>query len=137
MNRLVCTRRDGTEETFAFTFSEIPLSDPIKWQFNVTTEVPQSDGAFFELTVEEIDDRTVRIVMMNNYKKPAYLAKGIPDALIPAVRQALKRVGVESSPSNHPDGGIFRTKDATKVWKRLEAKGVAAFDSDRDIYRLV
>jgi hypothetical protein len=49
---------------------------------------------FFELSVCEVDEKIVRVVMMHHHNEEAYVAKGIPDALIPEIARVLdSRVG--------------------------------------------
>jgi hypothetical protein len=43
---------------------------------------------------------------------------------------------IESSPPEGQEGGVFRSPHAEKMWKRLEAKGLAEYVSERHVYRL-
>lgn len=106
-----------------------------KVTFIVTNIPPLPTGDFFQLTVEHINAVHVRIVMLNHYFVPAYVSKGIPDALLPIASQVLGKT-VQSSPTSGA-GAVYRTPAATKMWKRLEAKGMATYDPQTDIYTLI
>ena len=97
---------------------------------------PPADGEFFEMTVAEVDENTVRIVMACNKNRPEYSAKGIPDALLPVISKKLGR-RVVSSPSAGGSSDVYRTNDATKYWERLRAAGGATYDEQSDIYTLL
>jgi len=133
MHTLTCKGRDGIARTFSYTYKLDPLSEV--WTFRVHTTPPLSSGEFFELAVSEIEPGTVRVVMANHYGVPEYTAMGIPEALLPVVKQVLQMEVESSPPAGH--GNVYRTAAATSYWKRLETTGGAVHDSLRDVYRVV
>ncbi|VVD69334.1 hypothetical protein PMO31116_00518 [Pandoraea morbifera] len=102
--------------------------------FRVTANPPLASGAFFDLEVEHLTVSLVRIVMINSYLEPAYIRKGVADALLPIVSRDLG-VTVQSSPTLGT-GGVYRTPHATAMWQRLVAKGMATYDPQTDIFTL-
>jgi hypothetical protein len=133
MPSLSCTGRDGVARTFEYTPSRNVGGG---FTFVVRTIPPPSSGDFFELTLEEVDATTVRVVMANHYSRPEYAAMGIPEALLPEVKRALGRE-VESSPAAGATLNVRRSPEATKYWKRLVAMGGAVYDRQRDVYAVV
>ena len=103
-----------------------------KWSYRVRTIPEHVNGEFFEMSVEQINDSTVRITMANHFNVPEYVAKGIPDSLIPEIKKRLGK-SVESSPKQGVSG-TYRTAEATTYWERLYKNKVAAYDKDRDVY---
>ena len=133
MATLACTGRDNVVRTFEFRYGQEPLSG--EWSFKVTTIPPPPHSKFFEMTLAPIGAQTLRVVMLNHFKFPPYVAMGIPEALLSAAK-ALLGQDIESSPSSGTQGGIYRTPDATKVWERLRQRGLATYDASRDVYTL-
>jgi hypothetical protein len=133
MHTLTCKGRDGIVRTFSYACTPPGLDST--WTYRVQTIPPVASGEFFELSVSEIEAGTVRVVATNNYRVPEYTAMGIPEALLPVVKQELQ-MEVESSPKAG-SGDVYRTNAATNYWRRLEALGRAAYDSERDVYRIV
>jgi hypothetical protein len=74
--------------------------------------------------------------MLAHHDNPAYVAMGIPDALIPVVAEVLHKT-VVSSPTTADDTGVYRTEAATKVWERLVGKGLASYDIEADVYKYI
>ena len=132
MPPLLCTGRDEVERTFDYSVEKDQFEEP--WHFRVQTVPPQPDGEAFDLSVTTLDDATVRQGMLAHHDNPAYVAMGIPDALIPVVSAVLAKK-VVSSPTTADDTGVYRTEAATKVWDRLVGKGVANYDPDADVYQ--
>lgn len=130
---LVCIDKAGNAKTFEYWFSEDALRS--EWQFFVAETSPRTTDQPFELAVKEIDDATVRVVMISNHGRPCYASKGIPDALLATVKVELQRA-VQSSPAAG-GGNVFRTPAATKVWERLVGKGLATYDDATDIFTLL
>ncbi|MEZ6142297.1 MAG: hypothetical protein R3B84_17190 [Zavarzinella sp.] len=87
------------------------------------------------MAVSAVDETTVRVVAMAHHNKPVYIAKGIPEALLPVVKATLVK-DVVSSPTAG-EAGVWRTQAATKVWKRLLTSGRAIYDAPTDVYKLV
>lgn len=129
-----CTGRDGEQTTFQCDGEQDQI-DKKKWHFRAYTPPPPEPMEWFDLTVEEINDTTVRQVMINNHTNPAYVAKGIPEELMSKVQKLLEK-DVESSPTISETGADWRTPDATKMWDRLCKKDMATYDEETDTYRL-
>lgn len=132
MKTIQCTGRDEIVRTFSVDESYQSLNG--KWTYRVQTIPPLADNAAFELRVEEIDSQTVRVVAAFHDGRTEYAAMGIPDALLPVIKDKLQK-NVESSPPQ--DGRDYRTCAATKYWKRLLIAGKATHDEAEDVYRLV
>ena len=126
-----CVDKHGNRQDFEYEI--LPNGNEVT--FRVTNIPPLPTGDFFDLRVEHVDATYVRIVMLNHYYVPAYASKGIPDALLPIAAQMLGKT-VQSSPTTG-EGAVFRTDAATKVWKRLQANGMATYDPQTDIYTLL
>ncbi|MGX0136290.1 hypothetical protein [Cupriavidus metallidurans] len=126
-----CVDKHGNQRGFEYKI----VRNGNEVTFRVTNIPPLPTGDFFDLKVEHIDATHVRIVMLHHYYVPAYAGKGIPDALLPIVSQELGKT-VQSSPTSGA-GAVYRTEAATSMWKRLEAKGMATYDQQMDIYTLL
>lgn len=125
-----CVDKHGNQRGFEYTI----VLNGNEVTFRVTNIPPLPTGEFFDLKVEHIDAAHVRIVMLHHHYEPAYVGKGIPDALLPIASRELGKA-VQSSPTSSA-GAIYRTDAATRMWKRLEAKGMATYDSQTDVYTL-
>ena len=77
-----------------------------------------------------------RVIMMNNNGFAPVKAKGIPDALIPVIRQVVGR-SVQSSPRAGSSLDVRRVPPADKVWERLVAANLARYDEAADVYHLL
>lgn len=122
-----CTDRNGITRKFSYEYDYYKLED--QWHFRVHTIPPLKSLEFFELVVKPISPDTVQVVVIRHNYIPEYMAKGIPDALLPEVREVLcKRI--VSSPGKK-QGNRFRTVDAEKYWKRFYSKGLATYDDER------
>ncbi len=132
MGKLTCTGGDGIIRTFDYTVT--PNSQNSEWTYRVRSNPPPESDECFELTVRLLSGSEVRVVAMYNNREPAYIAKGIPDAILPLIAFDLKK-SVCSSPSNG-GGNTFRTAAATKVWDRLVNKGLATYSVGEDVYRI-
>ena len=134
-NKLSCVGADGGNYEFLWRVTKDRFEE--KWIFRVETDANMNTGKCFELTVVagNNDPDTVCIVMMHHYDQDEYRAKGIPDALIPVIKQELG-LSVESSPRRGATTDVYRTDAATAVWDRLVRKGLASYAADRDVYVL-
>jgi hypothetical protein len=128
---LSCTGRNGQTRTYQYTFTQ-GLSAAPEWDFRVWSIPPPASGEFFSFSVRELDAQTVRVIAMAHNNEPAYIAMGIPEAIILEAAAVLHR-RVTSSPTAG-GAGIWRTPEATKVWERLRAAGRATYNSATDIY---
>jgi len=90
---------------------------------------------FYEAAVAESSDCAVKVTMLINYGYEEYTGKGISEALIPEIGRALGRQ-VTSSSNRFPNTNEYRSDAATKVWQKLEVKGMARYDRDEDRYYL-
>lgn len=133
MALLSCIGRDGVSRAFDYTHST-NISGELT--FRARTIPPPSSGDFFELTLEEVNPSTVRVVMANHFSRIEYAAMGIPEALLPEVKRVLGRE-VESSPSSGATANIRRSPEATKYWDRLVLLGGAMYDASRDVYSVL
>ncbi|GAB2597873.1 hypothetical protein GCM10026986_26490 [Nitrincola alkalisediminis] len=130
MYTLDCTDKFGTQRTFTYNSDEDTLRH--ETTYTVYSDPMPPSNEFFQLTVKEVGGE-LQIIAMYHNREPAYIAKGIPEALIvDIVRNTGKTV--RSSPvQGNP--GEFRTCDATKVWDRLVSKGQATYSQNEDVYR--
>lgn len=133
MALISCIGRDGTKRTFDYSDSR---NFGGGFTFRVYTIPPPANSDFFELTLEEVNSTTARVVMANHFSRPEYAAMGIPEALLPEVKRTLG-MDVESSPSNGPTPDVRRSPEATKYWERLVAVGGAIYDPGRDVYSVI
>lgn len=133
MPTFTCTGRDAITRTFEYRFSTDLQG---LRTFRVTARPVPEDGAFFELAVSELDATTVRVVMAHHFNRPEYAGMGIPEALLPIVKQQLGMV-VESSPAQGTGDNVYRQPNATKYWERLRAVGGATYDAARDVYSVI
>lgn len=132
MPALSCVDRNGVVRLFDYDCRQVPLSNELT--IRVITRPPLESGDFFEMRLAPIDCATLRVVMLNHFDVRPYVAAGIPDALLPAVKLLLGK-NIESSPSHGDHAGVYRTPNADKVWERLRNAGQATLDAD-GIYRL-
>jgi hypothetical protein len=123
MSGFLCTGRDGVIRPFRYIYSE-ELNGT--YTFLVYSIPPHPQGDFLQATFTPIDPQTVRQTEMHAPPGPTYRARGIPDSLLPIAAAKLGRT-IVSSPSFQAGGGVFRMPDATKVWDRLVARGIATY----------
>lgn len=127
---LECTDKFQTQRTFTCKSDEDTLRN--ETTYTVYSEPMPPSNEFFQLTVKEVEGE-LQIIAMYHNGEPAYIAKGIPDALIVDIARNTGKT-VRSSPAlGRP--GEFRTCDATKVWERLVSKGQATYSQNEDVYR--
>ena len=132
MSHFLCIGRDGVIRAFRYIYEE-ELDGT--HSFMVYSVPPPADGSAFEAAFCAIDADTVRQTVIVHHGHPNYRAMGIPDSLLPIVAAKLGKT-VVSSPSVAPGGGVFRTVNATTMWNRLIARGIASYDQATDIYTL-
>jgi hypothetical protein len=133
MPNFLCTGRDGVIRAFRYVY-DLDLDG--NHNFLVYSIPPPANGAAYEAAFAPLDAQTVRQIAMHHHGHANYSEKGIPDALLPIVAAKLG-LTVVSSPSFQAGGGVFRTPDATKVWNRLVARGIAMFDQATDVFTLL
>lgn len=137
MPAIQCTDASGQVRTFNWTY--IPDQTEPQHSFRVETIPPLASGDVFELTFTDLDPVTVRqtwIGVSHPMADQSYRAKGIPDAMLPVIKQQLAR-DVQSSPAQAVGTGIYRTVEVEKMWQRLVAKNLAVYDQNLGVYRVV
>lgn len=133
MAQIVCTGRDGVQRSFMY-WHEYDASLQV-WDFYVSTDPLPTSGEVFNLTVQRLNDSTARSVMMRHHGEPAYVEKGIPEALLLEIKTVLG-LTIESSPRCEAPG-VYRNDHATKVWDRLLKQNLAQYDQSRTVYTLL
>jgi hypothetical protein len=135
---LSCVDRFGLLAQFDVECRAFPgeASAGPSWEFKVRPAGAPSAHDYFLLVVELVSSRAGRIVAMAHHYDPDLRAKGIPDALIPAAG-SVTGLTIQSSPTRSDVPNVYRTADATKVWRRLLARGAAVYDAEADIFSLV
>ena len=135
-NLITSTDASGNTHTFSYTIeNNYYLSNKIQWRCRITA-IPRSDSQdFFELALEEVDEDTVKIVFISHHNEPAYKEKGIPDTVLPMMRDYLKK-SIISSTSTSKNKDEYRTEKATRMWERLRRKNIAIYLEDLDIYKI-
>jgi hypothetical protein len=131
MFQFSCIGRDGVQRVFKYTLDKDLLSS--QWNYRVTTDQPLSSGEFFELNLAELDEATVRVAWISHHNVEEYRMKGIPEEIIQIASKELGRT-VQSSPEYGDTNDVRRSSEATKVWKRLVAQGIATHNESTDIY---
>jgi hypothetical protein len=133
MTKIQCTGRDGVTREFEYSYAFDELDQV--WHFVVEAVPRPLSNVTFEMTFTPIDDNTVRQTSIFHHHESAYMAKGIPDAILPIVKALLGKE-VESSPPEGVERGVFRSRDAEKMWRRLSEKGIAEYVESRRVYRV-
>lgn len=127
--------KDGSMRTFYLYRSSIFSAQP-ELIFRVYESPDASDSQFFDFALVEESNDMLKITMMHNHGDPRYVAKGIPDCAIPGIAR-ITGLQIRSSSNTHrATGNEYRTVSATKVWERLEKRGMARYDKEQDIYYL-
>jgi hypothetical protein len=87
MGKVQCTGRDGVTREFLFehTFDEL---DKV-WHFFVYSDPRPASNEMFDMTFTPMNETTLRQTSIFHHHEPAYMAKGIPDAMLPLVKQLL------------------------------------------------
>lgn len=134
INKLHCLDRDGFSRIFFYECIKVISLHGTEWTYQVRPEGPDPDDLFFELRLVETLPGVARVDMVNNFGVARFTAKGIPDALFPVVKSELG-MQIVSSPTVGP-GSVYRTDAATKMWERLVAKNLAAYDQPTDVFSL-
>lgn len=134
--QLECITPEDVNVTFYYHYEK--EGKETTFRVNDNENIVGSD--FFELTVIDVDENTLRIDSIEKNTNPALSRKGIPDVLIPEIARVLKKSIISSTSKNldkpKPIGEKpqYRTVSAEKYWKRLQNKGLAQYDSENDIY---
>ena len=131
MPQIQCVGADGVERTLEYVVEEDTLDHV--WRCRVVAVPPVAGAPAFEMTFRPLGENSVRQIGIFNHQVPAHSAKGIPDAVLPAVANAIHK-RIVSSPLQSAGMGVYRTVDAEKMWARLHAKGIAQFDDATNLY---
>lgn len=135
MKTIECSGRDGKTRIFEYTFTRDQFQDG-KYTFKVFSIPRPLSNEAFEMSVSVIDENTVRVVTANHFNEFEYKARGIPDALLFAIKGELGK-NVESSPGGSAEStDVYRTGAATRYWNRLCKQNRAIYDNVRDVYVL-
>jgi hypothetical protein len=132
--QLVCVGKDLVSRTFVYIYED--RLDGDGWDIEVSSIPASASGVPYQCSLLHHDATTVRQAEMHNNGVPEVSGKGIPDALLPEMAVVLQRTIISSWNKGNP-AGIFRTPDACKVWKRLQANGKATYDPATDIFTLL
>ena len=129
-----CTGRDGQTREFRYAIAIVETNyETNLWEWTFHALNPQDPNRFFEFTVER-HPGWLRVKGMHHHNFDEFVAKGIPEAFIlEAAHLFCQKV---CSTSNLEDAD-FRTDPATKVWKRLVARGAAIHQEQGDRYETV
>jgi hypothetical protein len=130
MRTLRCTREDGTVNDFFYEqVAPDPLDEPGIERFRVH-RAPRlaSEDYWFELSLKPLRDGSMLIDMIEA-NRPHYRGMGIPEALLPEVARSLGKVIVSSSDKSayREYDNEKRSGDAERMWRRLQAKGLAKY----------
>jgi hypothetical protein len=133
--KLNCIGRDELLRTF-YLYQFSMFSAQPELVFRVYESPDASDSQSFEFTLVEEEDGSLKITMMHHHDDPRYAAKGIPDSAIPEIARITDKLIRSSSNTRPSTGSERRSEHATKVWQRLEERGMARYDNERDVYYL-
>ena len=138
MKPVFCIGKDLVERTFYYdaNFDELDQD----WLIRVFDDQQPKDGHAFEMKYKPLSDVIWRQADIHHHGMEKYRSKGIPDAMIPEISRQYKVVIVSSPTQGQPgeyEEDIRRSPDATKMWDRLRAKGIAGYCADADIYFLM
>lgn len=130
-----CVANDGTLNQFRYSVEESEEQGKVKWGFKV---MPFDLNAidWYEFSVAKIDDKTGKVVVMDNRNMTEYKGKGITEKMI-AIANDILGIKIISSTNNPKFKSLnpeWRTDAATIIWQRLIEKGAAEYDEEKDIY---
>ncbi|WP_242360054.1 hypothetical protein [Anaeromyxobacter sp. SG17] len=125
--RIHAVGRDGIERVFD---GDLKRDGP-RWIYRIPCATKLD---WFEAVFLEVGGGWIQVAMLKNNCGKEHSAMGIPEALFARV-VADSGLSLRSSQTDDEHG--YRTPSATKVWKRLEARGLAREDkaADRYIYQ--
>ncbi len=135
-----CTGADRITREFYYEIESDAGADVPEMIVRVHQEAQISgEQHWFDLTLKQLDENRWMVSMMQHNNKEWYRAKGIPDALIPALAERLNKV-ITSSSNRDPAKRFpeeFRNEAATKVWRRLVGQGRATYQENEDRYMCI
>jgi hypothetical protein len=137
LHALICHGRDGKERTFWYEFKYNESFPQSRISFCVHKSNPPKmlEENWFEMTIERCPDGLWKIIFIGDAaRRLHYAVVGIPDALIPEAGRVLQAPLRSSSNIGMAGTNEFRTIDAEKMWKRLQAKGLARYEQTEDYY---
>jgi len=131
-----CIDRYNFRNNFKYTLQKDEnFEDRMEWKFSV---IPEDEKFldFFYLTAEEVDNKTLKITMINHHNQDIYIAKGIPEKIIEqlSILSEMKIISSSNKVQYQSFESEFRTPPATKVWERIKGMGNATYDIEKDIY---
>ena len=135
LTRLRCIDRFGASAQF--DVYEVQEADDIALRsFRIVCAGVQLDymAETFLFVLKLEAPRTAFYFAANHHDNDSVRGKGIPDALLPFLKAELD-MNIRSSVGLAQDE--WRTEPATKYWRRLESRGLARYDEQRDIFWLL
>ncbi len=138
LTELVCTGRDGVQRTFYFECERASFGSPPSWTIRVHRRNPPNENVddWYELVLQEREPAQMMVTMMRHDYRPWYTGMGISEAAMLRAAKLLRRTVISSSNRCRKTADEFRTSAAEKVWRRLEARGLAYYNSDEDRFTL-
>lgn len=133
---LQCVGRNGAAQTFWYRYYTDTDLLGTKWSIEVHTSPHPPYDHGFQVTLEEYDPATVFVHAVVTIQPEIYGRKGIRDSLYPELRRVLGRNVCSSSNRFPRDPSEERNPEGEAVWLRLQAAGLATYDSDRDRFFL-
>lgn len=128
---------DEIEYCWEYVYELINDHDEKKIAFRINFLNEEDKEKYFDFKLLPVGDSTLKVTDM--FKgKDEHLRTGLPEALILLAREIFKKSIISST--NFDDYKIstreWRSEKATKVWKRLVNKGLAAYIEIKDTYKL-
>src|SRR4051812_706019 len=116
---LRCVARDGSVRMWLYDI--IPEHDGSRreWQVRAWPQDapgPDAGGEFYELTLEEIDTESVRVILAANHLLEGHGGRGVAPALYPILARRLGR-RLLSGRLGVPGTNEWRADRATEIWR--------------------
>jgi hypothetical protein len=135
---IVCTDRNGNQNTFKYSMDESEESGKVKWVFRV---MPYDLNAtdWFEFAITVINPTIGKITVMDNRNMVQYRGKGITEKMIDEAANVLELTIISSTnnPQKKSLSPEWRTPAADVIWERLRTKGLATYNAEDDIYTFI
>jgi hypothetical protein len=127
-----CVGKDGDTHPFEVLFDLSEDGQTLHVTVRSVPPPPEFDS--FDFTFTRVAD-AYRQTSITHHDHVAYVARGIPEVVLPLVKEWLG-TEVESSPADNKEG-VFRSERANKMWDRLVKLAVAQFVPEKGVYRVV
>jgi hypothetical protein len=127
--KLTCIGKNKEEREFSLRIFKNYFGDK---EFRVTHESLKPDC--FELVLRPLPDGSYFVMYID--ANTVYRGHGIPDMLLPFAAKYLS-TKIRSSQKMAQDGNTWRTEEATKMWDRLVSAGIAVYNREEDVYRVI